>query len=215
MAHHSPMLTSLLAVSSSREQLLVEVVDIAKKRFVERTVEIDGLHPYFRSIDSIHVDNTNAAVGSHSSAGAAPYHVIRVAGLDDRYPRVPRRFESLFFLNGNGEVNPNTFYRLTNGAKGGDEVHHDGIAYCSEMGMLVTAMRDEVESGQTVATAHRVLSAHKYMAVYYENFRIANVEVRAMYMQEFPHINYDSYGDKSAANGGKRSSVEQPTYLVS
>ena len=158
MVHHSPMLTSLLAVSSSREQLLVEVVDIAKKRFVERTVEIDGLHPYFRSIDSIHVDNTNAAVGSHSSAGAGPYHVIRVAGLDDRYPRVPRRFESLFFLNGNGEVNPNTFYRLTNGAKGGDEVHHDGIAYCSEMGMLVTAMRDEVESGQTVATAHRVLS---------------------------------------------------------
>lgn len=183
MVHHSPTLTSLLAISSSREQLLVEVVDIAKKRFVERTVEIDGLHPYFRSIDSIHVDNTKEVVGSHSSAGDGPYHVLRVAGLDDRYPYVPRRFESLFFLNGNGEVNPNTFYRLTDGAKGGDEVHHDAIAYCSEMGMLVTAMRDEVESGQSVAIAHRVLStAHT-------NKRIV-------------HIDQKVYGDRVITTDG-------------
>ena len=49
------------------------------------------------------------------------------------------------------------------------------------------------------ATTHRILSARKYIAMYYENFRIANVEVRAMYMQEFSHIHYDTYGDKAVA----------------
>ena len=32
------------------------------------------------------------------------------------------------------------------------------------------------------ATTHRLLLARKLMAMFYENFRIANVEVRAMYM---------------------------------
>ena len=36
------------------------------------------------------------------------------------------------------------------------------------------------------------------MAMCYENFRIANVEINAMYMLEFSHIDYDRYGDKNA-----------------
>ena len=59
--------------------------------------------------------------------------------------------------------------------------------------------RMQAEENAWWATTHRILSARKYMAMYYENFRIANVEVRAMYMKEFPHIHYDTYGDKAAA----------------
>ena len=50
------------------------------------------------------------------------------------------------------------------------------------------------------ATTHRILSARKSMAMRFGNFRICNVEARNMYMQEFPYINYDSYGDRNAAN---------------
>ena len=48
-------------------------------------------------------------------------------------------------------------------------------------------------------TTHRILSARKFMAMYFENPRVCNVEVRKMYMQESPYINYDPYGDRNAA----------------
>ena len=65
------------------------------------------------------------------------------------------------------------------------------------------------------ATTHRMLPSRKLMAMYYENFRIANVEVRSMYMLEFSHIDYDQLALRMWRSFGKYSGEAQPTCLVS
>ncbi len=100
---------SLLAISTGGTQVLAAAIDLSTTKSKRgQVVEIDALHPYWRSIASIHVDNTRAVVDADTGAGkGSQYHVVRVAGLDDRYPTFPRRTESLFFLGGGGGTGSN------------------------------------------------------------------------------------------------------------
>ena len=143
-AHHrNEKMISLLAISSTSSQLVLTTVDLSTAKSKHgQIVEIDILHPYWRYISSIHVD-TLAYEGS-------PYHVVRVAGMDDRYSILPRRTESLFLLNGSNNGG-GVFQRVYGPDKHDEEDHHDALAYCADMGVVVAAeLKDGVRG--TVAT---------------------------------------------------------------
>lgn len=128
---------SMLAISSQQEQLLVTTIDVSTlKSTFGQVVEMDVMHPYWRSIASIHIDTANSD------------DVIRVAGLDDRYPILPRRTESLFLLDGK---DGNNFRRVHGSHKGDEEIHQDALTYCADLDMVVAASRDD--EGKTVASA--------------------------------------------------------------
>jgi len=150
---------SLLAVSSSETQVIAATVDVSTGRSKYGSVmEIDAIHPYWRSIASIHVDNTRAAVDEDAGAGGgSAYRVVTVAGLDDRYPVVPRRTESLLLLDGSGTAGSSSdidFHRVHGPSKNDEEIHQDSIAYCAEMGMVIAATRPE--GGETLASAYSI-----------------------------------------------------------
>ena len=48
------------------------------------------------------------------------------------------------------------------------------------------------------AITRRSLPSRKLLAMYYENFRIAQPDVNSMYMAKFAVLDYDNYGDKNA-----------------
>ena len=155
MVHHAAEKSvSLLALSAnpSSPQLLVTTIDVSTSKSKHgQIVEIDGMHPYWRSIASIHVDNTRAVVDTNTLASlGSSSHVIRVAGLDDRYPNVPRRTESLFLLDGDN----NNFSRVHGSEKSAEEVHQDALAYCADMGVVVAASQDD--NGETVASTFQI-----------------------------------------------------------
>ena len=65
------------------------------------------------------------------------------------------------------------------------------------------------------ATTRRLLPSRKLMAMYYENFRIANVEVRSMYMLDFHTLTMTTLAIRTQVSFGKRSSVGPPIWLAS
>ncbi|KAL7531389.1 hypothetical protein ACHAXR_004009 [Thalassiosira sp. AJA248-18] len=159
MVHHADDTTvSMLAISAASPQLLVTTVDLSTSKSKHgQAVEIDMLHPYWTSIASIHVDNTRATVvDTHTLAStkesSSSSHVVRVAGLDDRYPSAPRRMESLFLLDGGS----NNFQRVHGPSKSDDEIHQDALAYCADMGVVVAASRDDDEGDETVASLFQI-----------------------------------------------------------
>lgn len=142
---------SVLAISSTKQQLLMANIDMSTGQMkYGQIVGMDALHPYWRSIDSIRVDAESVAGGDHRT-------IIRVVGMDDRYPIVPRRMESLFLLNGNSVTDGNdggdgnAFYRVHGPSKRDEEIHQDALAYCGDMGMVIAASRDD--DGHTISTS--------------------------------------------------------------
>ncbi|KAL7444935.1 hypothetical protein ACHAXH_008253 [Discostella pseudostelligera] len=140
---------SLLAISSTKQQLLLANIEMpACQMKTGQIVGIDALHPYWRSIDSIRVDATS------SSAAGGDYHTIRVAGMDDRYPTLPRRLESSFLLNGGLSTSSaadgddggyNALHRVHGPGKRDEEIHQDALAYCADMGTVIAASIDDKE----------------------------------------------------------------------
>mmetsp|Transcript_14717 Transcript_14717/g.31660 ORF Transcript_14717/g.31660 Transcript_14717/m.31660 type:complete len:1277 (-) Transcript_14717:127-3957(-) len=156
MVHSNDQTVSMLAISSSSTQVVSVAIDIstAKAKYGQ-VVEIDVLHPYWRSISSIHVDNTKAVVDTDTSAGKeTSYHVVRVAGLDDRYLTLPRRTESLLLLDGSIGQGNNALLHRVYGKD--EEAHHDALAYCADSRMVVAASQDD--GGGTVASSFLIES---------------------------------------------------------
>lgn len=143
----SPEKVVMLAIAASTTQLIIANVDVASGKGGGQSVEIDILHPYWRMISTIHVDDR----------GGSAQHVVRVAGVDDRYP-APRRIESLFLLSDESVVKGEevAFQRVYGGGKSDEEVQYDALAYCPSMGVVVTAAAGEGGEGQTVASSFQI-----------------------------------------------------------
>jgi hypothetical protein len=74
---------SILSVSSDRSRVILATMDVPTCAIVRgRAVEIDFLHPYFRRITSITVEEVEDGGGG---ADGGAYHVVRVAGADERW----------------------------------------------------------------------------------------------------------------------------------
>ena len=76
---------SILSVSSDRSRVILATMDVPTCAIVRgRAVEIDFLHPYFRRITSITVEEVEDDWGGGRADWGA-YHVVRVAGADERW----------------------------------------------------------------------------------------------------------------------------------
>eukprot|EP00571_Detonula_confervacea_P002477 CAMPEP_0172317202 /NCGR_PEP_ID=MMETSP1058-20130122/30890_1 /TAXON_ID=83371 /ORGANISM="Detonula confervacea, Strain CCMP 353" /LENGTH=1246 /DNA_ID=CAMNT_0013031711 /DNA_START=73 /DNA_END=3810 /DNA_ORIENTATION=+ len=151
MVPHADSTVSMLAIAATNSQLLVTTIDVSTCKSIFGTaVEIDVLHPYWRSIASIHVDNTQ-----NNSAGKGRA-IIRVAGLDDRYPTLPRRMEVLFSLQIGDQLSSGNDKALHRVYGDDEEVHQDALAYCANMEMIVAASQND--DGQTVASGYQLES---------------------------------------------------------
>lgn len=163
MVHHHRSVTdnsiSLLAISSTKQQLLLVNIQLSTCHMkYGQIVGIDALHPYWRSIDSIRVD------AASSSGAGGDYLTIRVAGVDDRYPTLPRRLESLFVLNaglssssaaGGDDGGYNALHRVHGPGKRDEEIHQDALAYCADMGTVIAASFDD-KGHTTIASSFRL-----------------------------------------------------------
>ncbi|KAL7471091.1 hypothetical protein ACHAXS_011390 [Conticribra weissflogii] len=154
---------ALLAISSSTSEVaMITHVDITSgKGMGGKLWEMDGLHPYWRFISSIHIID-HATSTEASASASSTNHIIKIAGIDDRYP-TPRRIESLFLLSDRaiinfGEIpldsteskeNKKIFHRVYGSSKGDEEVLHDALATCPSNGLVVTASVEEDLTDQT------------------------------------------------------------------
>jgi len=127
---------TMMGIGVDKTQVSVINVDVMSTKVTDSLlVEIDVLHPYWRSIASIHIENNDS--------------VVRITGMDDRYPIIPRHLESMFVLNNGGNLKYGNL--LLQRAYGEDEeIHQDSLTYCDEMGMVVAASNND--DGYTVAS---------------------------------------------------------------
>ena len=132
---------SVMGIATGNTQVIVSNIDVSSaKSKIGSIVEIDVLHPYWRSIASIHVDKYNND------------KIVRVAGIDDRYPIVPRHMESMFVLNHEAKNSNGLFTRIYGND---EEVHQDTLVYCNHMGMAVAAEKDD-DTGYSIATTFSI-----------------------------------------------------------
>ena len=89
------------------------------------------------------------------------HHAVRVAGMDDRFPTLPRRMESLLLLSdsigsSNSSGDGSAFYRVHGPSKRDDEIHQDALVHCADMGMVVAASLDDDDGHTAVASSLRM-----------------------------------------------------------
>jgi len=146
---------ALLAIApSTYEVAMITHIDITSgKGMGGKLWQMDGLHPYWRFISSIHIMDHAT---STETSGSQTNHIIKIAGIDDRYP-TPRRIESLFLLSdraiiNSGEIpldssyakeNKKIFHRVYGSSKGDEEALYDALTTCPSAGLVVTASVEE------------------------------------------------------------------------
>jgi hypothetical protein len=86
------LLVTIIAISTNRRRLILASMEVESTTSTSsssscvvkrgRAIEIDALHPYYRRISSINVDEEG--VDGMSGGMDGMYHVVRVSGIDDR-----------------------------------------------------------------------------------------------------------------------------------
>lgn len=127
------------------------------------TMSIDTLHPYWRTISDITIDDTEYKTNKAEDGGI----MVRISGLDDRYPTsiLPRRIESMFLLKvnnggvGEDDVTNTPLQRIFGPSKEDESMHHDALVYCPKMDLVVASQLEDENSGirrRTIAVAMKL-----------------------------------------------------------
>ena len=157
------------AKNRQQQGLLLATMDISSSTtapsstevILGTTITIDTLHPYFRTISDITIDDTE-----YNTRGGI---MVRISGLDDRYPTsivVPRRIESMFLLNtsnggGNGEDDGGVvvpFQRIYGPSKEDESIHHDALVYCPDMDLVVASQLEDENVDSSSGIGRRTMA---------------------------------------------------------